>query len=132
MEEALPHDRAPQRSSGCCVEPHRKDPNGTSKPEVGVVLCASPQVRVLLAVEAGSRTWGLSTTTSDLDVKVREYCCEMVVLNSVKFIYIRPLEWYLSLEEGRRDVIEYQNDKDGILLGAFSCEKSAIVSHRST
>jgi uncharacterized protein len=46
--------------------------------------------RVLLAVESGSRAWGFASPDSDYDVR---------------FIYVHPREWYLSLEE-RRDVIE--------------------------
>ena len=46
-------------------------------------------VRILLAVESGSRAWGFHSTDSDYDVR---------------FLYVRPLEWYLSIE-GRRDVI---------------------------
>lgn len=50
------------------------------------------QIKVLLAVEAGSRAWGLASESSDYDVR---------------FVYVHTLEWYLSLEEGRRDVIDY-------------------------
>ncbi len=48
------------------------------------------KVRILLAVESGSRTWGFESPDSDYDVR---------------FIYAHPREWYLSIEEGR-DVIE--------------------------
>src|SRR5258708_38323981 len=47
-------------------------------------------VRVLYAVESGSRAWGFPSRDSDYDVR---------------FIYVRPLEWYLSIVTGR-DVIE--------------------------
>ncbi len=47
-------------------------------------------VRVLYAVESGSRAWGFASRDSDFDVR---------------FIYLHPLEWYLSIGE-RRDVIE--------------------------
>lgn len=47
-------------------------------------------VRILLAVESGSRAWGFESPDSDYDVR---------------FIYVRPREWYLQLERGR-DVIE--------------------------
>ena len=55
-------------------------------------------VRVLLAVESGSRAWGFASPDSDYDVR---------------FIYVHPKDWYLSLEE-RRDVIE-ELDPEGIL-----------------
>lgn len=49
------------------------------------------EVRILYAVESGSRAWGFASKDSDYDVR---------------FIYIHQVDWYLSLEE-KRDVIEY-------------------------
>lgn len=48
------------------------------------------QVRILFAVESGSRAWGFPSQDSDYDVR---------------FVYIKPLEWYLSIDD-KRDVIE--------------------------
>jgi hypothetical protein len=49
-------------------------------------------VRVLLAVESGSRAWGFPSRDSDYDVR---------------FVYVHPKAWYLSIEtDVRRDVIE--------------------------
>ena len=47
-------------------------------------------VRVLLAVESGSRAWGFASPDSDYDVR---------------FIYVNSRDWYLSILE-ERDVIE--------------------------
>ena len=47
-------------------------------------------VRILLAVESGSRAWGFPSPDSDFDVR---------------FLYARPRDWYLSIDK-RRDVIE--------------------------
>lgn len=47
-------------------------------------------VRILLAVESGSRAWGFASRDSDYDVR---------------FIYVRPKEDYLRLEK-TKDVIE--------------------------
>ncbi|MHA6717820.1 nucleotidyltransferase domain-containing protein [Sphingomonas sp. RS6] len=47
-------------------------------------------VRLLLAIESGSRAWGFPSPDSDYDVR---------------FLYLRPRDWYLSLAPGR-DVIE--------------------------
>ncbi|WP_342554520.1 nucleotidyltransferase domain-containing protein [Paenibacillus sp. FSL R7-0652] len=48
------------------------------------------QVRIIYACESGSRAWGFPSQDSDYDVR---------------FIYVRPLAWYLSIED-QRDVIE--------------------------
>jgi len=47
-------------------------------------------VRVLLAVESGSRAWGFASPDSDYDVR---------------FIYVHPRDWYLRVLD-QRDVIE--------------------------
>lgn len=49
------------------------------------------KVRILYAVESGSRGWGFESKDSDYDVR---------------FIYIHLLDWYLSIEN-KKDVIEY-------------------------
>ena len=53
------------------------------------------KVRILYAVESGSRAWGFASPDSDYDVR---------------FIYVRTLEDYLGLEQ-KRDVIEWQLDE---------------------
>jgi len=47
-------------------------------------------VRILFAIESGSRAWGFPSPDSDYDVR---------------FVYARPTDWYLSIHPGR-DVIE--------------------------
>jgi uncharacterized protein len=50
-------------------------------------------IRILLAVESGSRAWGFASPNSDYDVR---------------FIYLREPQWYQAVDlEERRDVIEY-------------------------
>ncbi|TQF68106.1 nucleotidyltransferase domain-containing protein [Pseudoalteromonas luteoviolacea] len=50
-------------------------------------------VKVLYAIESGSRSWGFASPNSDYDVR---------------FIYVHPKDWYLSVMlEDKRDVIEY-------------------------
>ncbi|CAM4370909.1 nucleotidyltransferase domain-containing protein [Bacillus manliponensis] len=47
-------------------------------------------VKILFAVESGSRAWGFPSTDSDYDVR---------------FVFCHSVEWYLSIDE-KRDVIE--------------------------
>lgn len=53
-------------------------------------------VRVLFAIESGSRAWGFASPDSDFDVR---------------FVYVHGAEWYLSVRD-RRDVIEEPIDGD--------------------
>lgn len=57
-------------------------------------------VRILLAVESGSRAWGFASKDSDWDVR---------------YIYVHRPEWYFHIEE-QRDVIEnmFDNDVDAV------------------
>ena len=48
-------------------------------------------IKILYACESGSRAWGFPSADSDYDVR---------------FIYLHPVEWYLSIRK-KRDVIEY-------------------------
>jgi len=52
---------------------------------------AENNIKIVYACESGSRAWGFPSANSDYDVR---------------FLYIRPIEWYLSISE-KRDVIEY-------------------------
>ena len=58
-------------------------------------------IQVLYAVESGSRCWGFASPNSDWDVR---------------FIYVRPVSWYLSIGD-RRDVVEQLGPDDLDLAG---------------
>ena len=67
-------------------------------------------VKILIAVESGSRAWGFASKDSDYDVR---------------FVYVHRMEWYLSLVEGR-DVIE-ELDSDGVMDFAGWDLKKALL-----
>ncbi len=51
-------------------------------------------IKVLYAIESGSRAWGFASPNSDYDVR---------------FIYIHPTDYYLTIDlEEQRDVIDYE------------------------
>ncbi|MCZ2341308.1 MAG: nucleotidyltransferase domain-containing protein [Bacteroidales bacterium] len=55
-------------------------------------IAAEESVRILYAVESGSRAWGFPSTDSDYDVR---------------FLYVHPPSWYLAIDrDTRRDVVE--------------------------
>ena len=56
---------------------------------------AHENVKIIYAVESGSRAWGFASPDSDFDVR---------------FVYVRPLEDYLRLE-GIADFIDWPHDK---------------------
>ncbi|MEM9499153.1 MAG: nucleotidyltransferase domain-containing protein [Pseudomonadota bacterium] len=64
-------------------------------------------VRILFAIESGSRAWGFPSPDSDYDVR---------------FVYVHPMDWYLSLTPGR-DVIELPI-KDDLDIGGWDLRKA--------
>ena len=73
-------------------------------------------VRVILAVESGSRAWGFESPNSDYDAR---------------FIYVHEPDWYLSIDpEARRDVVEYPI-VDEIDLNGWDVRKALRLFARS-
>ncbi len=71
-------------------------------------------IRILLAVESGSRAWGFASPDSDYDVR---------------FIYVRKIEDYLKLETVR-DVIELPID-DVLDINGWDLQKTLRLLHKS-
>lgn len=72
-------------------------------------------VRVLYAVESGSRAWGFASSDSDWDVR---------------FIYLRPPGWYLSIQD-RRDVLEYPLSPGGLDVSGWDLQKALRLFAKS-
>lgn len=71
-------------------------------------------IKILLAVESGSRAWGFASPDSDYDVR---------------FIYIRRMEDYLKLEKVR-DVIELPMD-DVLDMNGWDLQKTLRLLYKS-
>lgn len=71
-------------------------------------------VKILLAVESGSRAWRFESKDSDYDVR---------------FLYVRNKESYLRLE-GIRDVIEWQLD-DVLDINGWDMQKALRLLYKS-
>ena len=75
---------------------------------------ARENIRVIHCVESGSRAWGFASPDSDYDVR---------------FIYVRPIEYYLRLEK-TRDVIEWQLDET-LDINGWDLQKALRLLHSS-
>lgn len=73
-------------------------------------------VKVIYAIESGSRAWGFESPNSDYDVR---------------FIYTHPRDWYISVDlEHKRDVIEYEI-VDEIDINGWDIRKSLQLFWKS-
>ena len=71
-------------------------------------------VKIIMAIESGSRAWGFASPDSDYDVR---------------FIYVRKCEDYLKLEKVR-DVIEWKLD-DVLDINGWDIKKALQLLHNS-
>ena len=74
----------------------------------------SENIKIIHCVESGSRAWGFASPDSDYDVR---------------FIYLRPIEYYLRLEK-TRDVIEWQLD-DTLDINGWDIQKALRLLQNS-
>lgn len=73
-------------------------------------------VKILFAIESGSRAWGFASPNSDYDVR---------------FIYAHPQDWYLDINvESKRDVIEYPI-VDEIDINGWDIRKALVLFWKS-
>jgi uncharacterized protein len=75
---------------------------------------ATESVRILYACESGSRAWGFPSADSDYDVR---------------FLYLRPLDWYLTIEPGR-DVLEFPI-REGLDINGWDLQKALLLFRKS-
>ena len=78
--------------------------------EIGV----EENVRIVYACESGSRAWGFPSADSDYDVR---------------FLYVRPVEWYLSIDV-KRDVIE-RPVQNGLDVSGWDLKKALRLFRKS-
>ena len=71
-------------------------------------------VRIIYACESGSRAWGFASEDSDYDVR---------------FIYVRPMDWYLSVDD-RKDIVEVPVD-DNLDINGWDLRKSLSLLRKS-
>ncbi|MGD8455811.1 MAG: nucleotidyltransferase domain-containing protein [Anaerolineales bacterium] len=71
-------------------------------------------VKIVYACESGSRAWGFPSSDSDYDVR---------------FIYLHPLEWYLSIEK-KRYVIEYPLQEQ-LDISGWDLQKALLLFRKS-
>ncbi|HEY9909333.1 MAG TPA: nucleotidyltransferase domain-containing protein [Thermosynechococcaceae cyanobacterium] len=71
-------------------------------------------ISVIYGLESGSRAWGFESQNSDYDVR---------------FLYIRPINWYLCIEK-RDDVLEF-GTSDDIDLNGWDLRKSLLFLRQS-
>ena len=91
------------------------DPAFRSRAEAALATVEQEDgVRILLAIESGSRAWGFPSRDSDYDVR---------------FIFVRPLSAYLSIVPPR-DVIERPIDAE-LDLGGWDLRKALGLMVRS-
>jgi uncharacterized protein len=76
---------------------------------------AEENVVVFYACESGSRAWGFPSKDSDYDVR---------------FLYVHPVDWYLSIME-KRDVIECPIN-DQLNLNGWDLKKALELFRRSS
>ncbi len=64
-------------------------------------------IKILYACESGSRGWGFASPDSDYDIR---------------FIYVRDINWYLSIHE-RKDFLDFSIDENDLDINGWDLRK---------
>lgn len=72
-------------------------------------------IKVLFAVENGSRAWGIESKNSDYDIR---------------FVFVRPVEDYLSIDY-KKEVIEYTSNDKMLDVVGFDIKKFTKLLYKS-
>ncbi len=73
------------------------------------------QIKILLAVETGSRAWGFPSPDSDYDIRL---------------IYKKEQDWYIQLSEGQ-DHVSYMSDDEELDLTGWELRKALRLITKS-
>lgn len=73
------------------------------------------QIKILLAVETGSRAWGFASPDSDFDVRL---------------IYVKDRDWYIKLSEGK-DHLSYMSEDGELDLTGWELRKALRLLAKS-
>ncbi|MCI5056122.1 MAG: nucleotidyltransferase domain-containing protein, partial [Flavobacteriales bacterium] len=79
------------------------------------LLAKAREIKVILACETGSRVWGFASPDSDYDVRM---------------IYVKPLDWYLKLNEGK-DTLEVMLDDGELDITGWELRKTLRLLKKS-
>ena len=74
------------------------------------------EIEILFAIESGSRAYGFHSKDSDYDIR---------------FIYKRPLSWYISIQQNQRDVIEIQDENHNLDFVGWDIKKALYLLYKS-
>lgn len=72
-------------------------------------------IKILLAVETGSRAWGFASPDSDYDIRL---------------IYVKEADWYIKLSEGK-DHLQYMSEDGEIDLTGWELRKALRLLAKS-
>ena len=71
-------------------------------------------IRILFAIESGSRAWGFPSPDSDYDVR---------------FIYAQPLDWYLTIQD-KKDTLDFPINGE-LDIGGWDIKKAMLLLKKS-